>query len=333
MDISTRNNGRTVQELLRYAAEEATRAPSVLNTQPWRWHVGEDGLDLHADRTRQLHAIDPAGRLLILSCGAALHHARVALAASGINPSVRRYPDAADPDLLARVRSGGIQPVRAEDAAAADAMRQRKTDRRPFLASGPATGDTLDALHAAATAEDATLHRIDGDQIAYLRAAEHGAQIIEAKDERRREELREWTGRPAEEGDGVPPETVAGPTPRPVPLRGFGLGDRAALTPGTGDDRSAGYLLLATRTDEPAAWLRAGEAVSAVWLTAISLGLAVSPMSDAVEVPGARALLRSLLPHGGNPQLVLRVGADPGSPPPASPRRPTGDVIGDETGP
>jgi hypothetical protein len=54
-------------------------------------------------------------------------------------------------------------------------------------------------------------------------------------------------------------------------------------------------------------------------------------MSDVVEVPGARALLRSLLPRPGHPQVVLRlgIGAESG-PAPATPRRPMTDLISDD---
>ena len=81
----------------------AIRAPSVHNTQPWAWRIGPDSIELYADESRRLDAADPAGRNLVISCGAALHHLRVAARASGLMPEVARLPDAADPDLLARV--------------------------------------------------------------------------------------------------------------------------------------------------------------------------------------------------------------------------------------
>ena len=62
----------------------ASRAPSVHNTQPWRWLVGSQSLHLYADTSRQLPNTDPDGRDLISSCGAALNHCVVALAALGV---------------------------------------------------------------------------------------------------------------------------------------------------------------------------------------------------------------------------------------------------------
>ncbi len=91
-----------------------------------------------------------------------------------------------------------------------------------------------------------------------------------------------------------------------------------------GDDAAASYLAIATMTDEPEDWLLAGEVTSAVLLTATHLELGTSPMSDVVEVPGARVLIRSLLSRVAMPQLVIRVGVPANDlPPPATPRRET----------
>ena len=81
----------------------AIRAPSVHNTQPWVWRIGPDSIELYADESRRLDASDPAGRDLMISCGAALHHLRVAALASGLLPAVSRLPDPGDPGLLARL--------------------------------------------------------------------------------------------------------------------------------------------------------------------------------------------------------------------------------------
>jgi hypothetical protein len=318
----------SVAQVLAKAAEEAGRAPSILNTQPWRWRVRDDVLELYADRTRQVTSIDPDGRLLTLSCGAALHHVRVALAAAGQEPAVVRHPEPDHPDLLAQVRVAGPHPVQRQDVSIHRSIRERHTDRRLFPAPVPVPEDAEAALHMAAEAEHAWLHHVTPDQLPFLAAAAKQAQTVEAEDERYAEDLRAWTSRTHAKGQGVSPETIVAPVHRPVSLRDFALESEALLYPGFGDDRFAEYLVLATDGDGPVDWLRAGEATSAVWLTATDRGLALSPMSDVVEVPGARTLLRSLLHQRGHPQLVLRVGFDIQQlPPPASPRRKPDDVI------
>ena len=88
---------------LEEAARASLHAPSVFNTQPWSWLVTGDRLELRADPSRRLDATDRDGHLLLLSCGAALHHARTALAAAGWTATVDRLPDPSEPALLARV--------------------------------------------------------------------------------------------------------------------------------------------------------------------------------------------------------------------------------------
>jgi nitroreductase len=128
---------RPATEALVDAARRAGHAPSIFNTQPWRWRVvgdagGDPRMELWADRSRQLRVVDPDGRLLALSCGAGLHHARIALAAGGHSTSAHLLPDPTDPDLLATVRLGAAQPPDPATLALAEAIGRRRTDRRAY---------------------------------------------------------------------------------------------------------------------------------------------------------------------------------------------------------
>src|SRR6266568_7572636 len=85
----------------------ATAAPSLHNTQPWRFAVDGTRISLHADPNRQLRGVDPQGRQLLISCGAALFNLRLAAGYLGREPRVRLLPDPADPRLIARVEVTG----------------------------------------------------------------------------------------------------------------------------------------------------------------------------------------------------------------------------------
>ncbi|MDQ2627376.1 MAG: NAD(P)H nitroreductase, partial [Actinomycetota bacterium] len=112
-----------VRETVRTALQLAARAPSVHNSQPWRWKVQlatqQPVLELFANPDLHLRSVDPDGRGLILSCGAALHHCVVALAALGRRCKVHRLPDPADPYHLATIElcdtDPGQQPEHAPD--------------------------------------------------------------------------------------------------------------------------------------------------------------------------------------------------------------------------
>src|SRR3712207_1450385 len=88
---------------LEAAVDRAVLAPSVHNTQPWTFVLGPDRVEVRADRSRQLPVLDPLGRELAQSVGAALFNLRVALSARGWDIAVDRLPRPDDPDLLAGV--------------------------------------------------------------------------------------------------------------------------------------------------------------------------------------------------------------------------------------
>jgi nitroreductase len=328
---------RTDTDALVAAAEAALRAPSIFNSQPWRWHVSADTLELSADADRQLPVVDPEHVMSTLSCGIALHHARTALSAEGYSQAVDRLPDPARPGLLARIRITGTHIPDPADVRRYQASLIRHTDRRPFEGE-PLPDTVVDRLRAVAEAEHAYLYRMRPDDVPALAAAVTAAQRVEMADPDYRAELARWTNRPAGSGDGVPADTVPAATPRTVPVRDFILaGDQADDTgigggieplAADGTDLSATYLVLAGEADDRLEWLRAGEALSAVWLTAVSEGLSVSPMSDVAEVPSTRALLRGVLAGIGYPFLVLRIGnAEPARGMPQAPRRDPAEAI------
>jgi len=301
----------TVAAALVRAAVMAGYAPSVHNTQPWLWTVLPDRLELSAVRGRQLAATDPDGRLLVTSCGAALHHARVALAAEGWDYRVDRLPDPGRPDLLAVVTPLGHAAAAPAAMRLVQAVRIRRSDRRPVTRERVPVA-RLRVIVESARAEGVGLHLLSGEQVYDLASAAHRADAVESADERIQQELAYWTGQlgGAAGGLGVPAASL--PVVRPattVPNRDFG---RAGELSAAGHDEAAVYGLLYGDGDEPGWWLRAGEALSAAWLTAIGLGVGVLPLSAVIEVPVTRAVLRRLVAELGWPYLVLRLGlADP----------------------
>jgi nitroreductase len=305
--------GRPAAAILAEAAQAAGHAPSVHNTQPWRWRVGPAGLDLLAERSRQLGVTDPDGRLLHVSCGAALHHARLALATEGWTAEVDRLPDPADPDHLARLTLGAQAPATPQTMRLFQAVAVRHTDRRPVSAT-PVDPDALAAVAAAAVAEGAHLHLLGPDQVLDLAAAADAAQRVEVADPDWRDELAYWAGGLRPQGTGVPASAIpAEPTETTVPGRDFG---RPGTLPVSADhDRHARYAILYGDSDDPAGWLRGGEALSLAWLTATELGLSLLPFSGVIEVDRTRRTLRGLIAGVGHPYLVLRLGVpDPDRP-------------------
>jgi hypothetical protein len=288
-------------------AAAALRAPSVLNTQPWHWVVHERSLDLRAAPDRRLPALDPDGRMLTVSCGAALDHALIALRTEGYDARVELLPDPRDPDLLAVIYPADHRSPTAEDFRRYQTTLRRHTDRRPF-GPEPVTDDMIAGLTEAAFVHGVHVHVVRDDQVPVLSALASTAASME---------LAGWTRRTPGAAGGLATNVTVQGTPRPVPLRPYAEDAAGQLSAGPGDDSGARYLILWGNQDGRRAWLRAGQALSGVLLTAAEQGLAVSPMTDLVEVAGTRIQLRRLLYWQGHPYAVLRIGvaaADVGIP-------------------
>jgi nitroreductase len=313
--------GPVAERVLRVAAQVAQAAPSIFNTQPWSWHVEDRTLRLRADRSRQLLVSDPDGRLLVVSCGAALHHARITLAVMGQGVRVRRLPDPAEPDLLAVLELAGDHAATPAEQAVYAAIAQRRTDRRAYSAVPVASSDAS-ALIDAAEEAGAHLHLVRDAQVAELASVAAQASQFQLADPAYRRELASWVS-----PSGVPLETVVPGTPRRVPVRDFAPMGGAELDAGKHTDAGARYAVVFTDGDEPIDWLRAGEALSAVLLTATATGLATAPISDITETALTRERMRHMLAGVGYPQLGLRIGYAPLGDPPAAPRRRFTDVI------
>jgi len=286
----------------------ACRAPSVHNTQPWAWRIGPDSIELYADDSRRLAAADPAGRDLVISCGAALHHLRLAARASGLIPDVARLPDPADPDLLARVT---FTPAPLPTTAAEDlrAIRDRCTDRRRFT-SWPVPNERLNVLvrvvdddggDAVAVTDVTDRFRVDLMVARSHRLHERDVEIVD--------EVRRWTDHDAH--DGLPSDHLPG---RPVVPDKLPTRFDEGLLPDDGQEveTSDGVILLCGDDDSRASWLRAGESLSALWLSAVRDGLSVVPLSQVVEVAETRhALQHQVLGDLAVPLLLVRVGWQP----------------------
>lgn len=316
--------------IARSAIAIASRAPSVHNSQPWTWWIGPDVIQLHADMARWLPLTDGDGRDLLVSCGAALHHLRVALVALGVDHHVDRLPDPDRPDLLARVRlgPGRGRTVAGVEPAQVGAVMERHTDRRPYR-DWPVPADVLDELGERAAAHGALLRTVtDPHGRDLLARAARDAAAAHDRTEGYDTELALWSGRHVT-ADGVPAANVP-PTSgggHGIPTRRFA--HREQDVPAIPTDDGATLLVLGTASDDELSQLRAGEALSAVLLHATALELATCPLSEPLEVAGARATVREEVLDGAVcPQLILRIGwAATGAPVHASPRRPVDEQI------
>jgi hypothetical protein len=270
----------------------ASLAPSVHNTQPWRFRLLPDRIELHADPSRALPATDPAARELRLSCGAALFNLRLALQALGIRPLVTLLPGNEAPGALATIRRGGQTALTDESRALLDAVPVRRTNRRPFLDSPTTTADQQSMVRAAGL-ERAWLHVVsDRSERVRLHELILRAHRLQLADIGVQAELAAWPDAPA----------------------AAGLAESGHL-----------LVVLCSYYEGQLAELQAGQAMQRVLLAATSLGLSTSFLSQPVEVSGTRAELRRAMGGSLVPQAILRIGF--GSPASPTSRRPVGELL------
>ena len=304
----------------------ATRAPSIHNSQPWRWRVGPTALQLYADTDRALPQADPDSRDLLLSCGAALHHAVVGLAALGWQAHVRRFPDPENPELLAGI---SVRPCTAagSDVPLAAAIPRRRTDRRMFSSWSVPAADI--ALMGARTARAGVMLR-QVQRLPELQDIVARAVWQHATDHDYLTELSTWSGRYGSLA-GVPARNTPRSDPTAaLPGRLFAGPALAQHHEAGGDRDTTAVLALGTRDDSSMSRLRAGEATSLVLLTATTLGLASCPVTEPLEIPATRDAVRDdVFGDYGFPQMLLRIGWAPvnADPLPSTPRMPLSAVV------
>ena len=317
------------RDKLRFLLRYAILAPSNHNSQPWVFTIRENQIELYADRSRHLHFTDPEGRQMVISCGCALHHLRVAGMHFGLRLAHEILPDPDDPDLLARVGICGSCFPGDTNEGLFEAIPKRRTNRQLFR-------------------DDALPHGLEGELSAV--AAEHGAWLGFAKGREDREqiadlvaegdrlqwankrfrlELAAWTHpSSAPAGDGIPGYAMGSgdllSLAGPMVIRTFDLGDGQAAKDRDIARYSPALGVLGTAGDAPVDWLAAGQALSHVLLLARQHDVYASFLNQPVESPQLRSRLAAAIGRADQPQMLLRLGFGPQVSP--TPRRTLGEV-------
>jgi nitroreductase len=311
---------------VRMALMLACRAPSVHNTQPWRWVFDGTRLHLFSDTDRLLRSADPLGRQLVISCGAVLDHARLAFVSMGWFADVARIPD---PDLRGLLATLEFRPWPGSlhtTAARVRAIHQRRTDRLPMLAP-PGWFDVL-----AAVRELARPHHVAVDEIAEsnrprLAAATQHATALRRYDMPYQTELHWWAGH-SDVAEGVPVAALVSDAEAARVDVGRGFPTTPYSTRRAELEDKSRLVVLSTLGDAPAHWLHTGEALSEVLLECTARGLATCALTHITELVTSRSVIAEVIPHSDVPQVVIRIGAAPENADFApTPRRPLDEVL------
>lgn len=305
----------------------ACRAPSLHNSQPWRWVLDGNALHLYSDPDRLLPATDAFGRQLILSCGAALDHLVTAFAGVGWITDVERIPHRENPFHLAAVSFRRAAEVSDAAIRRTAAIGRRRSDRLPF-APPPQWDDVTTELRKIALESGMRLDVLPRECRPSLFAASELADRMRSHDSMYQDELTWWTGN-SQLPDGIPRTALisADENSHVVVGRHFPKGQS---TSGLGviSDDGAELLLLSTTYDSRYDWLRCGELLSALLLACTERNLATCTLTHVTELPQSRDVVRDTTSGNAMPQVVIRVGVPQDSDShPRTPRRPLSEVL------
>ena len=334
LTVSAANQATLLARHTQYLIATAARAPSVHNSQPWRFRAAPRAIELWCDPRRKVRH-DPIGREMLISCGAALFGLRLAVRSLGYQPVVDLLPSRSQLRFMARVSIGAAAPMNRLERQMLAAVPRRHTHRGPFTAD-PLPAGLLAGLQNDALLEGATLALVD-EGLGYARLARIAAAAARRGDldPRSRAEVRRWTRHAVSTArDGIPPTALAvGPSERiqhgRLPQRDFDLRRGLALLPAGGPPPAATAVLL-TAGDRRADWLRAGQALQRLLLHAAADWVFASLYTQPLENPVTRTLIRHQLALPGNPQMLLQFGSAVSAA--STARRPPGEVT-DSAGP
>jgi hypothetical protein len=267
-------------------------------------------------------ALDPDGRELMMSCGAALQHLILAIRAFGFAAIVQDLHDSNEPDLLARVRLAAPREPTPDDELMFAFITQRHTHRGHFeeRALPP---ELLLALQKEAEQEGASLYFAETpEQQEAIITLIKGGEIIRNLDPEVRRDVADWIAPHGDRPDGIPARAlgIGNLISHLIPLAHRLVDNGPALAEKDGQlaHNAPVLAVLCTTEDGPQAWLEAGRALGRVLLRARAEDVWASFFSQPVQVDGAWHRLRHLVGESRSPQLVFRLGF--AEPVPATPR-------------
>lgn len=323
----------------------AILAANAHNTQPWLFRVSPDRIDLFADPTRTIGAMDPLLRERDLSLGCALENLVLAGPAHGLATTVALLPEASDPTHIARVNLGTTATAASPLYAA---IANRHTDRNAYDTSRTVTLAQLDALGALADTPDVGLvwFARDAEKAAFGELTLRATEAIIADPQQSTDDYA-WYRSSWDEIQTKKDGITIDPSGQSALIRAL-----SKIVPVTQQQNNDGWLSGMRTIQVPTAAafgaivvrnptdriqrLTAGRAWQRLHLSATNAGLAVQPLCQVPERIDREAsaglsadfttAMTALLPSGTHAVMTFRIG-HPTTTALRSPRRPASEVL------
>lgn len=317
----------TMSAQMREIARYATLAANGHNTQPWKFAIQDDGIQIHPDYSRRLAVVDPQDRALWISLGCALENLVIAAQAAGYESEISYPTDGHDTiDVSLRPVSTGVDPL-------FEAIPARQNTRSLYNGQSVPTAD-LRKVDAMPLEPGVSIRVITADdqREAILEYVKEGDRR-QYGDQAFIDELVGWLRFNKREAMATLDGLYTRCTGNPEIPRWLGrmfvttsTAAQQAQTDETNIRSSSGLLIVISEQDDKGSWIDSGRVYERLALTLTSLNVKSAFLNQPIEAPGLRGELQSYLSVGGAlPQLLMRFGyADPM---PRSLRRPVEQVL------
>ena len=313
---------------LRELVRMATLAANGHNTQPWKFRIDKNRVNILPDFTRRTEIVDPDDHHLFVSLGCAAENMAIAAIAHGRPAEVNIKPDP-EPHIELTLGSG---PKNYE--ALYQAIPLRQSTRSLYDGQKISSAD-LELLHTAARQEGVELliftGQADREAISEFVVAGNSAQM---DDPAFIEELRDWLrfnpDHAVSKGDGlfsacsgnpVMPEWMGSQL-----FNAFFTKDAENAKYNEQIRSSAGVAVFIGNQADPQHWIKVGRSFERFALQSTALGIRNAHINQPIEVPQIRPEFARWLGMANiRPDLVVRFGRAPALP--MSLRRPVDAVI------
>ena len=299
--------------LIGHLIPPAILAASAHNTQPWKFKVGDDYVDIFVDWNRHLSVSDPSLRELYISIGCATANMLVAARYWDYQPALSYFPDGeAKNKPAARITltpAGNSSGSNTADLFAA--VGNRRTDRTIYDKKR-LTPEEKEAMPT--TRNQSVILVEDENAIQKIAALTEQATLRTLSRKDFKEELSHWVRNSwTYQHDGMPGYAMGIPAPlsllSPIMVRLVPIHKQEGPKTREQMNSSSAVAVIVSAADTTADWIKAGQNLEQVWLEATAAGLAAAPLVAAIEAgKDTRQELQKILNTKLYPQSILRIG-------------------------
>lgn len=302
---TTQNSSAPLLTLVHYA----TQAANGHNTQPWKFAVKDNAIEIHPDTSRRLSVVDPHDREMWISLGCSLENLLVAARALGYATEVT-YPDQAD---FIRVQLTADTP---QANPLFDAIPLRQNTRSAYDGRLIKNED-LDQLQSLQLEPGVTLQFATNPQAmeTFLEYVNLG-NLAQYADTAFVDELIEWLRFNKKEALSSLDGLYSACSGNPQVPRFIGQMFVAGTKPQQQADADATKfrtspvaVVIASQADNKTSWVHTGQVYERFALMTTSLNIKSAFLNQPIEVAELRSQFQSAIGLGNSlPQLLVRFG-------------------------